>query len=127
MGLVYIPVDQTLRLPLQSHSIHPFRWLQLEIYSNIFFYYTCNTFNRGVVNVFDLVSSTQASISYSLSITKPGTKSAPIKLSAVTSLSWSSDGYALAVGWAYGGLSVWSVYGCLLTSTVSEDTFVHAS
>ena len=83
---------------------------------------------RGVVHVFNLVvSSLHASIAYNLAITKPGTKSIPIKLSAVSALSWTSDGYALAVGWSYGGLSVWSVYGCLLTSTVSEDTFVHAS
>ncbi|KAJ3373523.1 hypothetical protein HDU91_006466 [Kappamyces sp. JEL0680] len=71
--------------------------------------------------------SVQASLSYSLAITKPGKEAMPIKLSAVTCLAWSSDGYALGAAWGYGGLSVWSVYGCLLTSTVSEDTFVHAS
>jgi hypothetical protein len=37
------------------------------------------------------------------------------------------DGYAIAVAWVYGGFSVWSLFGCLLTSTISEDTFVHAS
>jgi hypothetical protein len=83
---------------------------------------------QGVVHVFDLyASAVQASLSYSLAITKPDKISSPIKLSAVAGLSWSSDGYALAVAWMYGGLSVWSVYGCLLTSTVSEDTFVHSS
>ena len=89
---------------------------------------------QGVVHVFNLFlpiaalkRGIDASIAYNLAITKPGTKSIPIKLSAVSALSWTSDGYALAVGWVYGGLSVWSVYGCLLTSTVSEDTFVHAS
>ena len=65
-------------------------------------------------------------LSYSLAITKPGANK-PIKLSAVSALSYSSDGYALGVSWVYGGLSVWSVYGCLLTSTVSEDTYVHSS
>ncbi|KAL1920513.1 uncharacterized protein VTP21DRAFT_890 [Calcarisporiella thermophila] len=38
----------------------------------------------------------------------------------VTSLAWTSDGYAIAVGWENGGLSVWSVYGRLLSSTVQD-------
>jgi RAB6A-GEF complex partner protein 1 len=97
----------------------------------------------GVVHVYSVVKSNQqlpgvvpvhsldqqlptTVLSYSLAITKPGDNK-PIKLSAVSSLSWSSDGYALGVSWVYGGLSVWSVYGCLLTSTVSEDTYVHSS
>ncbi|KAK9768887.1 WD40 repeat protein [Basidiobolus ranarum] len=40
----------------------------------------------------------------------------------VTSLSWSSDGYMLAVGWAHHGVSLWSVFGRLLFSTISEDS-----
>ncbi|KAH9249191.1 hypothetical protein BASA81_013091 [Batrachochytrium salamandrivorans] len=46
---------------------------------------------------------------------------------AATALSWTQDGYALAVAWLYGGMSVWSVYGSLLMSTISEDTFVHSA
>ncbi|KAJ1341122.1 hypothetical protein BSLG_004293 [Batrachochytrium salamandrivorans] len=48
-------------------------------------------------------------------------------LHAATALSWTQDGYALAVAWLYGGMSVWSVYGSLLMSTISEDTFVHSA
>ena len=40
---------------------------------------------------------------------------------------YSSDGYALAAAWVYGGISVWSPNGTLLTSTVTEDTFIHSS
>ncbi|KAI8806108.1 RIC1-domain-containing protein [Cladochytrium replicatum] len=39
-------------------------------------------------------------------------------------MEWSYDGYGLAVGWSLGGVSVWSAFGRLLMSTVSEDTFV---
>ncbi|KAL2914270.1 WD40 repeat protein [Polyrhizophydium stewartii] len=64
---------------------------------------------EGVVHVFE-ISEEIASTSWShvMAITKP-------------------DGYALAVAWIYGGMSVWSVFGSLLMSTVSEDTFVHSS
>ncbi|KAJ1569295.1 hypothetical protein HK096_003564, partial [Nowakowskiella sp. JEL0078] len=47
-------------------------------------------------------------------------------LGAASSLEWSTDGYALAVGWLVGGCSVWSVFGRLLLSTISEDTFVQS-
>lgn len=41
---------------------------------------------------------------------------------AVKSLEYSDDGHALAVGWALGGISIWSVFGRLLTNSTSEDT-----
>ncbi|ORY05246.1 RIC1-domain-containing protein [Basidiobolus meristosporus CBS 931.73] len=44
------------------------------------------------------------------------------ELSKVTSLSWTSDGYMLAVGWERHGVSLWSVFGRLLFSTISEDS-----
>ena len=61
-----------------------------------------------------------------MALTMPGSRE-PLRLSPVTALNWTADGYALACAWIYGGVSVWSVYGSLLMSTVSEDTFVHAS
>lgn len=38
----------------------------------------------------------------------------------VRSLSWTSDGYSLAVGWQ-NGLSTWSTYGKLMACTLRED------
>ncbi len=39
---------------------------------------------------------------------------------AVRSLAWTSDGYALAVGWER-GMSIWSTYGKLMGCTLRED------
>jgi len=39
----------------------------------------------------------------------------------VTSLAWTSDGHAIAVGWQNEGMAVWSVYGRLLMTTVRDD------
>ncbi|CDW97606.1 hypothetical protein, partial [Sporisorium scitamineum] len=39
---------------------------------------------------------------------------------SVCSLAWTSDGYALAVGWEK-GLSIWSAYGKLMGCTLRED------
>ncbi|PWZ00713.1 RIC1-domain-containing protein [Testicularia cyperi] len=39
---------------------------------------------------------------------------------SVQSLSWTSDGYALAVGWDR-GMAVWSTYGKLMCCTLRED------
>ncbi|CAG8487730.1 7760_t:CDS:10 [Ambispora gerdemannii] len=39
----------------------------------------------------------------------------------VTSIAWTSDGYAVAVGWRDEGLALWSVYGRLLMTSISED------
>jgi hypothetical protein len=63
---------------------------------------------------------------HTMALKMPG-NNMPIKLSAVTSMSWTLDGYALAVGWIWGGVSVWSVFGSLLMCTISEDTFCHTS
>lgn len=43
------------------------------------------------------------------------------EIDAVSSVSWTSDGYAVAVGYRGRGLSVWSVYGSLLTSISETD------
>ncbi|OAD78538.1 hypothetical protein PHYBLDRAFT_163644 [Phycomyces blakesleeanus NRRL 1555(-)] len=39
-----------------------------------------------------------------------------ISRDAVQSLAWTSDGYAISVGYEYRGLAIWSVYGTLLSS-----------
>ncbi|CAG8513882.1 710_t:CDS:10 [Ambispora leptoticha] len=39
----------------------------------------------------------------------------------VTSIAWTSDGYAVAVGWRDEGLALWSVYGRLLMTSMSDD------
>lgn len=45
----------------------------------------------------------------------------------VKTISWTSDGYALSVGYEGRGLAVWSVYGHLLCSTENaEDTSTSA-
>jgi WD40 repeat protein len=82
---------------------------------------------QGVVRLYEISAELDVKISHDVAITKPGDKANPIKLSAVTCISWSSDGYAIAFSWIFGGFSVWSLFGCLLTSTISEDTFVHSS
>ncbi|KAI9317719.1 RIC1-domain-containing protein [Dichotomocladium elegans] len=45
---------------------------------------------------------------------------------AVESLAWTSDGYAIAVGFTGRGLAVWSVYGNLLTSITESDDIFYA-
>lgn len=85
---------------------------------------------QGVVHLFELSTdegdNLVVSYSHEMALTMPGT-TVSMLLSPVTSLSWTPDGYALAVGWSYGGVSVWSVYGSLLMSTISEDTFANSS
>jgi RAB6A-GEF complex partner protein 1 len=84
---------------------------------------------HGIVHIYEIAgkSPIRVAFSHDIALTNPGDKSSAVKLSAVSSLSWSMDGYALSVAWIYGGFSVWSLFGCLLASTISEDTFVHAS
>jgi hypothetical protein len=83
----------------------------------------------GIVSQYEISKENTVTAVYShgFAIKIPGNKSSPSKLGAVSVLSWTSDGYALAVGWLYGGFSVWSIYGCILTSTISEDTYIHSS
>ncbi|KAI8987265.1 RIC1-domain-containing protein [Mycotypha africana] len=46
---------------------------------------------------------------------------------SIESLEWTSDGYALAVGYKTDGIALWSVYGSLLcTSKELDDTFTEA-
>ncbi|ORY97505.1 RIC1-domain-containing protein [Syncephalastrum racemosum] len=43
------------------------------------------------------------------------------EVNVVTSLEWTSDGYAVAVGYQHRGLAIWSVYGNLLSSINETD------
>lgn len=49
----------------------------------------------------------------------PGTSA--IEVGRVSSLDWTADGCAIAVGWLCGGLSIWSCAGRLLLCTLSEE------
>lgn len=69
----------------------------------------------------------EALYSHFYAIKSNGNQNACAKMGAVCSLDWTSDGYALAVGWTFGGFAVFSLYGCQLTSTISEDTFIYSS
>lgn len=40
-------------------------------------------------------------------------------------MAWTSDGYALAVGFQHRGLAVWSVYGHLLSSISDQDDVLY--
>lgn len=49
-----------------------------------------------------------------------------VRLSPISTLEWSTDGYALACGWIKGGLSIWSVFGKCLFCTCGEDTWIQS-
>ncbi|KAI8909885.1 RIC1-domain-containing protein [Powellomyces hirtus] len=89
--------------------------------NNTFSLIAVGTVTGGVV-VFSLSEDgTELQYSHSCLLDHAGKGHAPVDVGAVSSLAWSRDGYALAVGWVSGGLSVWSVYGRILTSPLSED------
>ncbi|KAJ3163284.1 hypothetical protein HDU88_006382 [Geranomyces variabilis] len=76
----------------------------------------------GTVLVYSLSEDgTELRYSHSCLLTVAGKGSGTTQVGAVSSLAWTHDGCALAVGWVAGGLSIWSVYGRLLTSPFSED------
>jgi hypothetical protein len=81
---------------------------------------------QGVVYIFEIVDN-NAVFSHTMSLGSTNSSLNLVHTSPVTSLSWTSDGYALAVAWLAGGVSIWSVYGSLLMSTISEDTFIHSA
>ncbi|CAG8511585.1 12925_t:CDS:10 [Acaulospora morrowiae] len=63
-------------------------------------------------------------LSHKLSITEHLETSLDILfdiISPVTSLAWTSDGHAIAVGWQNEGMAVWSVYGRLLMTNIRDD------
>ncbi|KNC98616.1 uncharacterized protein SPPG_09360 [Spizellomyces punctatus DAOM BR117] len=76
----------------------------------------------GEVHVFSLTEDrSELRFSHKCTVESAGGGYGSVQLGAVSALHWSRDGYALAVGWIIGGLSVWSTFGHLLMCTVSED------
>jgi len=49
-----------------------------------------------------------------------------IQLGRVSSLDWTDDGYAIAIGMYHSGFAVWSIYGRFLMSTITEDTIAQS-
>lgn len=71
---------------------------------------------RGVVELYDIAESTSLIRSVSLydwgySVEDTG---------SVSCISWTPDNSAFAVGWTFRGLTVWSVSGCRLMSTIRQ-------
>ena len=44
-------------------------------------------------------------------------------LGSITSMKWSTDGCAIAVGWNSGMVAIWSTYGQLLSHILPENMF----
>ena len=47
--------------------------------------------------------------------------SIPLFPGSVMKIDWSPDGRVLALSWAGGGLSIWSVFGACLVCTLASD------
>lgn len=71
---------------------------------------------RGVVQLYDLADS--ASLIRSVSLYDWGYSAEDT--GAVNCIAWTPDNSAFAVGWKLRGLSVWSVSGCRLMSTIRQ-------
>jgi hypothetical protein len=76
----------------------------------------------GVTFVYRILESrTSVVFSHIVEVTQlPGSTS--FSVGPVSSLEFSRDGYALGVGWWFGGASVWSHGGRVLWSTMNEET-----
>ncbi|KAE8270290.1 hypothetical protein A4X09_0g2059 [Tilletia walkeri] len=76
----------------------------------------------GTLRVYTYRSPTKKPLfSHNLSIRSSLRSTASfLKTGRVTSLAWTSDGYALAVGWEH-GWAVWSTYGKLMASSFRDD------
>jgi len=64
--------------------------------------------------------------SHYLSFSKSSGIYSDIQLGHVSSLDWTDDGYAIAVGMYHSGFAVWSIYGRFLMSTITEDTIAQS-
>ncbi|KAI8805518.1 RIC1-domain-containing protein [Cladochytrium replicatum] len=125
------PQQQQPELPTSPQRVHP-----TTLITGNGQYATSMTINSklllvavglsdGDVLIFHISDDrTRLSYSHKLSLLNPLNTQFTPKLGIVNTMEWSYDGYGLAVGWSLGGVSVWSAFGRLLMSTVSEDTFV---
>lgn len=80
--------------------------------------------NRGIVYVYSAQNySTTPVLSHKLVLTSWSSQSTSTASedNSVESLEWTSDGYAISVGFKRRGLAVWSVYGGLLCSSSEMD------
>lgn len=73
--------------------------------------------------LYNVVSPSQAFVrSHQFALRQTLKSTAPhLETGSATTLRWTSDGYALAVGWE-AGWSVWTVYGKLTTWAVGPET-----
>ncbi|TPX31029.1 hypothetical protein SmJEL517_g05541 [Synchytrium microbalum] len=97
---------------------------------------TCISFNArfslvavgaadGTIYVYSITEDRQSlRTSHRLELPKTVSSYLHHTVGPVTSMDWSEDGYALAAGWKFGGMAIWSVFGRLLMSTISEDTSI---
>ncbi|KAF1806307.1 RIC1-domain-containing protein [Mucor lusitanicus] len=83
--------------------------------------------DRGVVYVYSASSYTAIPVlSHTLALSSWASQNSSVhpQENAVESLAWTSDGYAVSVGYKTHGLAVWSVYGGLLcASSEMDDVF----
>lgn len=77
---------------------------------------------NGLVYVYSAQNySSTPVLSHTLALTSWASQSSNAQDNSVESLEWTSDGYAIAVGFKRRGLAVWSVYGGLLCSSSEMD------
>lgn len=83
--------------------------------------------NRGIVYVYSAHSyQTTPTLSHTLQLTSWSSQSSSLSSedNNIESMQWTSDGYAISVGFKKRGLAVWSVYGGLLcASSEMDDVF----
>lgn len=83
--------------------------------------------NRGVVYVYSANSYTATPIlSHKLELSSWASQNSSVNSeeNSVETLEWTSDGYAISVGYKTHGIAVWSVYGGLLcASNEMDDVF----
>lgn len=80
--------------------------------------------NNGDVRVYSIEAGSK--LVHSHTVTQYSTLSGMVPArsgsSAVSAISFTDDGYAMAVGWKQGGVRVWSVFGFLLMSSTDDTT-----
>ncbi|KAJ3202246.1 hypothetical protein HDU82_007497, partial [Entophlyctis luteolus] len=75
---------------------------------------------KGEVSIYSM-SEDRQEVFFMRSISRTKIEHSPQKTGPVSCMSWSNDGYTIAIAWQDGGLSVWSVFGkILLNSDVDE-------
>ncbi|KAG1667219.1 RAB6A-GEF complex partner protein 1 [Nymphon striatum] len=73
---------------------------------------------QGIVYAIDEVTGA-LQVSYNLVLSPKDFPDAEKTAGAISCLAWSPDGSTLVLAWENGGISVWSVFGCLLMCTLN--------